>query len=112
MKIEIISEQDKAQKENPIERSFAKVLSYGFAEKSNMSAIAKAALNTSVSKCYRLKNNQSVVASKVRMRELLVTYGSINSDVVDFKEINQKIISKLGQSSSLKNLPKGVRVVG
>lgn len=108
MKIEIISEQDKAQNENPIERSFAKVLRCGFAEKSNISVIAKAALNTSVSKCYRLKNNQSLISSKVRTKGTLVS----NSDVVDFKEINQKIISKLGQSNSLKNLPKGVRVVG
>ena len=112
MKIEIISEQDKAQNENPIERSFAKVLTYGFSEKSNISVIAKAALNTSVSKCYRLKNNQSSIASKVRTKGTLVTYSSSNSDVVDFKEINQKIINKLGQSNSLKNLPKGVRVVG
>ena len=113
MKVEIISEQNKAPNENPIERSFAKVLTYGFSEKSNISVIAKAALNTSVSKGYSLRSNQSVFASKIRTRGTLVNYtSSSSSDVVDFKEINQKIINKLGQSNSLKNLPKGVRVVG
>ena len=112
MKVEIISEQNKAPNENPIGRSFAKVLTYGFSEKSNISVIAKAALNTSVSKGYSLRSNQSVFASKIRTRGTLVNYTSSSSDVVDFKEINQKIINKLGQSNSLKNLPKGVRVVG
>ena len=112
VKVEIISEQNKAPNENPIERSFAKVLTYGFSEKSNISVIAKAALNTSVSKGYSLRSNQSVFASKIRTRGTLVNYTSSSSDVVDFKEINQKIINKLGQSNSLKNLPKGVRVVG
>ena len=112
VKVEIISEQNKAPNENPIERSFAKVLTYGFSEKSNISVIAKAALNTSVSKSYSLRSNQSVFASKIRTRGTLVNYTSSSSDVVDFKEINQKIINKLGQSNSLKNLPKGVRVVG
>lgn len=82
-------------------------------KKSNMSAIAKAALNTSVSKGFRLKSNQSsLIASKVRTKGTLISYSSTSSDVVDFKEINQKIINKLGQSNSLNNLPKGVRVVG
>jgi hypothetical protein len=35
-----------------------------------------------------------------------------DSDVVDFTEVNEKIIRKLGKSNFLKNLPKGVRVVG
>lgn len=117
MKIKIISREVKAQNENPIERSFAKILTYGFAEKSNMSVVAKVALNASVSKRYKAKNIDNelrlIATSKIGNRTSITFNNSTNnSDVVDFREINQKIINKLGQSNFLINLPKGVRVVG
>lgn len=117
MKIKIISREVKAQNENPIERSFAKILTCGFAEKSNMSVVAKVALNASVSKRYKAKNIDNelrlIATSKIGNRTSINFNNSTNnSDVVDFREINQKIITKLGQSNSLRNLPKGVRVVG
>jgi hypothetical protein len=48
MKIKIISKENNIQNKNPIERSFAKVLTYGFTEKSNMSEVAKNVLNASL----------------------------------------------------------------
>lgn len=117
MKIEVVSDKAKAYNENPIERSFAKVLRYGFAEKSNMSNVAKVALNASVSKRYKAKNIDNelrlITTSKVGNKTSITVNNSMNnSDVVDFREINQRIITKLGQSNSLRNLPKGVRIVG
>ncbi|MDK2047669.1 hypothetical protein [Aliarcobacter butzleri] len=97
MKIEVISKKDKTQNDNSIERSFDKVLRYGFSEKSNMSTVAKIALNASVSKKYGTKNINNSIS---------------NSDIVDFREINQKIINNLEKSNSLINLQKGARVVG
>lgn len=102
---ESIIKENNIKKDNPIERSFAKVLTYGFTEKSNMSEAAKIALNASVSKGYRLKNMKE-------NKSISITSSKNDSDVVDFREVNQKIIRKLGQSNFLKNLPKGVRVVG
>lgn len=82
-----------------------------------MSNVAKVALNASVSKRYKAKNVDNelrlINTSKIGNKTSMTANNSINnSDVVDFREINQRIITKLGQSNFLRNLPKGVRVVG
>ncbi len=93
MKINIILKKDNSEEKNTIEKKFNKILNRGFSEKSSISLVAKAALNSSVDKGYSVKISKA------------------DSTVVDFRKINEKILSKKKKKKSLENLPKGVRVI-